>query len=142
MIRPYHANDANAVLDIWLAASIQAHAFIAESFWRDQLGAMRDIYLPQAETLVLEEEGQILGFASLHEQRLAALFIAPSAQGQGLGKRLLDQAKRQRNVLELSVYSANIQACAFYQACGFALVAEQNDPHSGHPERVMRWQRE
>lgn len=142
MIRPYHANDANAVLDIWLAASLQAHAFIAEWFWRDRLGAMRDIYLPQAETLVLEEDGQILGFASLHEQRLAALFIAPSAQGQGLGKRLLDQAKRQRNVLELSVYSANTQACAFYQACGFALVAEQNDPHSGHPERVMRWQRE
>ena len=44
MIRPYHANDANAVLDIWLTASLQAHAFIAESFWRDQLAAMRDIY--------------------------------------------------------------------------------------------------
>lgn len=140
MIRPYHANDANAVLDIWLSASIQAHAFIDESFWHDQLGAMREIYLPQAETLVLEEAGQIRGFASLHEHRLAALFVDPSAQGQGLGKRLLDEAKRRRNVLELSVYSANVRACRFYQACGFAVVTEQNDPHSGHPERVMRWQ--
>ena len=139
-IRPYHANDANAVLDIWLTASLQAHAFIAESFWRDQLAAMRDIYLPQAETLVLEEDGEILGFASLHEQRMAALFIAPSAQGQGLGKHLLDETKRRRSVLELSVYSANTRACRFYQACGFAVVAEQNDPHSGHPELVMRWQ--
>ncbi|MDQ7987560.1 N-acetyltransferase [Pseudomonas sp. G34] len=142
MIRPYHANDANAVLDIWLAASIQAHAFIAESFWRDQLGAMREVYLPQAETLVLEEDGQILGFASLHEHRLAALFVAPGAQGRGLGKRLLDEAKRRRDLLELSVYSANTRACAFYQACGFAVLAEQNDPHSGHPEQVMRWQAE
>ena len=66
MIRPYHANDANAVLDIWLTASLQAHAFIAESFWRDQLAAMRDIYLPQAETLVLEEDGEILGLSLIH----------------------------------------------------------------------------
>ncbi|UQY32746.1 N-acetyltransferase [Pseudomonas fulva] len=142
MIRPYHANDANAVLDIWLSASIQAHAFIDESFWRAQLCAMGEIYLPQAETLVLEEAGQIQGFASLHEHRLAALFVAPCAQGRGLGKRLLDEAKRRRDLLELSVYSANAQACAFYQACGFAAVAEQNDPHTGHPEQVMRWRRE
>lgn len=142
MIRPYHANDANAVLDIWLSASIQAHAFIDESFWRDQLTAMGEIYLPQAETLVLEEAGQILGFASLHEHRLAALFIAPGAQGRGLGKRLLNEAKRRRDLLELSVYSANARACTFYQACSFAVVAERNDPHTGHPEQVMRWQRE
>jgi len=142
MIRPYHANDADAVLDIWLSASIQAHAFVDESFWRDQLTAMGEIYLPQAETLVLEEAGQILGFASLYEHRLAALFIAPGAQGRGLGKRLLNEAKRRRDLLELSVYSANARACAFYQACSFAVVAEQHDPHTGHPEQVMRWQRE
>ncbi|AEF20573.1 MULTISPECIES: N-acetyltransferase [Pseudomonas] len=142
MIRPYHANDTNAVLDIWLSASIQAHAFIDESFWRDQLTAMGEIYLPQAETLVLEEAGQTLGFASLHEHRLAALFIAPGAQGRGLGKRLLNEAKCRRDLLELSVYSANTRACVFYQTCGFAVVAEQNDPHTGHPEQVMRWQRE
>nr|WP_288454643.1 N-acetyltransferase [uncultured Pseudomonas sp.] len=141
MIRPYHANDANAVLDIWLSASIQAHAFIDESFWRDQLAVMGKTYLPQAETLVLEEAGEILGFASLHEHRLAALFIAPSAQGRGLGKRLLDEAKRRCDLLELSVYSANNRACAFYQNCGLTVVSEQSDPHTGHPEQVMRWQR-
>ena len=54
MIRPYHPTDSDAVLDLWLRASILAHDFVPESFWREQLPAMRELYLPQAETLVLE----------------------------------------------------------------------------------------
>ena len=139
MIRLYHPADSNAVLDLWLKASILAHDFVPESFWREQLPAMRDLYLPQAETLVLEEKGQVLGFASLHEQRLAALFVSPDAQGRGLGRRLLDEAKRRRDSLELGVYRANTRAVAFYRAGGFMTVDETRDPHTGQPELTMRW---
>lgn len=141
MIRPYHPTDSDAVLDLWLKASILAHDFVPESFWRDQLPAMRELYLPQAETLVLEEKGQVLGFASLHEQRLAALFVSPDAQGRGLGRRLLDEAKRRRDSLELGVYRANAGAVAFYRAGGFVTLNETRDPHTGQPELTMRWSR-
>ncbi|WP_161866068.1 N-acetyltransferase [Pseudomonas yangonensis] len=141
MIRLYHPADSDAVLDLWLKASILAHDFVPESFWREQLPAMRDLYLPQAETLVLEEKGQVLGFASLHEQRLAALFVSPDAQGRGLGRRLLDEAKRRRDSLELGVYRANTRAVAFYRAGGFMTVDETRDPHTGQPELTMRWSR-
>ncbi|MEO9333873.1 N-acetyltransferase [Ectopseudomonas guguanensis] len=141
MIRPYHPTDSDAVLDLWLKASILAHDFVPESFWREQLPAMRELYLPQAETLVLEEKGQVLGFASLHEQRLAALFVSPDAQGRGLGRRLLDDAKRRRDSLELGVYRANARAVAFYRAGGFVTLNETRDPHTGQPELTMRWSR-
>lgn len=141
MIRPYHPTDSDAVLDLWLRASILAHDFVPESFWREQLPAMRELYLPQAETLVLEEKGQVLGFASLHEQRLAALFVSPDAQGRGLGRRLLDDAKSRRDSLELGVYRANARAVAFYRAGGFVTVNETRDPHTGQPELTMRWSR-
>lgn len=141
MIRPYHPTDSDAVLDLWLKASILAHDFVPESFWREQLPAMRELYLPLAETLVLEEKGQVLGFASLHEQRLAALFVSPDAQGRGLGRQLLDEAKRWRDSLELGVYSANTRAVAFYRAGGFVTLNETRDPHTGQPELTMRWSR-
>lgn len=141
MIRPYHPTDSDAVLDLWLGASLLAHDFVPESFWREQLPAMRGLYLPQAETLVLEEKGQVLGFASLHEQRLAALFVTPDAQGRGLGRRLLDDAKSRRDSLELGVYRANARAVAFYRAGGFVTLNETRDPHTGQPELTMRWSR-
>jgi len=91
---------------------------------------------------VLEEQGRVLGFASLHEQRLAALFVSPDAQGRGLGSQLLDEAKRRRNRLELGVYRANTRAVAFYRAGGFVTLGETRDPHTGQPELTMRWSRQ
>ncbi|WFS18296.1 N-acetyltransferase [Pseudomonas sp. 905_Psudmo1] len=142
MIRPYHPTDSDALLDLWLRASLQAHDFVPETFWYEQLPAMRELYLPQAETLVLEEQGRVLGFASLHGQRLAALFVSPDAQGRGLGSQLLDEAKRRRNRLELGVYRANTRAVAFYRAGGFVTLDETRDPHTGQPELTMRWSRQ
>lgn len=139
VIRPYCTSDCDAVLDIWLQASVQAHGFVPASFWQAQLQDMRQHYLPQAETFVLEVQGKVLGFLCLHENQLAALFIAPGSQGQGLGHQLMAHAKRQRRVLTLSVYCANTRAAAFYQACGFTTIGEQIDPHTGQPERSMCW---
>jgi putative acetyltransferase len=141
MLRPYQPTDSDTVLDLWLKASIQAHDFVPETFWYEQLPAMRELYLPQAETLVLEENGHVLGFASLREQRLAALFVSPSAQGRRLGRQLLDEAKRRRDNLELGVYRANTRAVAFYRANDFMTLEETRDPHTGQPELTMHWSR-
>jgi len=67
--------------------------------------------------------------------------VAPSAQGGGIGSALIEQAKTVRKRLELTVYSANAASVAFYRRHGFAVISEQLDPHTGHPELAMAWQR-
>lgn len=141
MIRPYHPEDSSAVIELWLQASIQSHAFVPPSFWQAQQDMMRDIYLPQAETLVLEDQGVPVAFLSLHDERLAALFVSPLAQGRGLGRQLLGEAMRRRERLSLTVYKANVRAVAFYQKAGFATQGEQTDPHTGQAELTMCWAR-
>lgn len=142
MIRRFDASqreDMDRVLEIWLEASIDAHDFIPRHFWEANVESMREIYLVQAETYVYETDGIIQGFLSLDEERVAALFVAPSMQGLGIGKKLLDKAKAIREKLSLTVYTENTRAVGFYEGCGLRQVAEQTDPHSGRQELIMTW---
>ena len=139
MIRPINNHDMDQMLDIWLGASIQAHAFIDEQFWRAQRDAMRSVYLPAASSFVFEREGAIAGFYSLYGDALAALFVHPDSQGAGIGSLLVAHAKSGRDRLELAVYSANRAARRFYERHGFVAIDERLDAHTGHPETLMRW---
>lgn len=139
MIRDFCTSDSESVLDIWLRASIQAHHFVAPEFWHSQLDAMRDVYLPSAITRVLEADGAVVGFCSVYQQTLAALFVSPEHQGRGVGAQLLADAMSAKSTLELSVYAANASAIRFYEKQGFVTVRERLDEHTGQPEKVMCW---
>lgn len=104
MIRDYRAADIDQILAIWLSASTKAHGFIESAFWQSKISEMRDVYIPASETIVYEAEGEVVGFYSLYENNLAAIFVAPSSQGKGLGSVLLNDAKNRRESLHLTVY--------------------------------------
>lgn len=137
MIRAYGENDREAVLDIWLQASIRAHDFVAREYWESQLDNMRRRYLPAAENHVYVNGAKIVGFYSLYGDTLAALFVLPEHQGHGIGKALLDHAKARRARLTLTVYSENAASHGFYLSQGFTVIGEQIDRHTGHPEYAM-----
>lgn len=137
MIRQYQGHDIEAVLDIWLRASVEAHDFMAASFWESQLDSMRNLYIPASETWVYDEGGEVLGFYSLCDNHLAAIFVDPHAQGRGIGKQLIAHAKSRRATLTLSVYQENRASCAFYLAQGFRIVSEQTEQHTGRMEYSM-----
>ena len=137
MIRPFETSDMTRVLDIWLQASIKTHDFVAKEFWESKVAEMRDIYLPASVSYVHEREGVIQGFVSLHGDTLAAIFVAPGAQGAGIGRQLMAKSKEVRQGLTLTVYRENHRSIAFYEKCGFDTVREQVDAHTGHLELVM-----
>lgn len=140
-IRKAAADDTQAMLQIWLDASIQAHDFIPAAFWQNQLISMRDTYLPLAENYVIEDNNAVMGFASLlwPDAFLAALFVAPEQQSYGYGSALLDFLKQQRRELHLSVYAENAPAVSFYQKHGFKVISQGIDENTGHAEYAMTW---
>lgn len=139
MIRPFTASDMEAVLRIWLDASVRAHDFVPAQFWQEQLPAMRTVYLPFAQVWVYEDAGQVLGFYALVEDQLAAIFVAPQQQGQGVGAALMQHAKAQRPQLELQVYRDNHASRAFYRAHGWVDEAESVDEATGQVQLSMHW---
>ncbi len=137
MIRKYTETDLEHIIKIWLDASVQAHDFIDRNFWQAKADDMRKMYIPNSETWVYQENNCILGFFSLFEDTLAALFVSPDSQSKGIGQRLTAKAKSLRQRLNLTVYSENSRSLEFYKKQGFAAVKEQIDRHTGHKEIVM-----
>ncbi|WP_114635187.1 N-acetyltransferase [Vibrio splendidus] len=137
MIREYNPADIEAVLDIWLTASIKAHDFVAPEFWESKVGNMRDIYMPASTTYVYQVDGEVRGFCSLYEGILAAIFVSPQHQGCGIGKQLMQHAKLECPNLSLNVYKENQATIDFYLSQGFNIVSEQAEEHTGHQEYTM-----
>ena len=141
MIRKIEPEEINDVLDIWINASIQAHNFIDKEFWESKLDDMREIYIPNSETYIYKENEIIMGFFSLHGDMLAAMFVSPEFQNNGIGRKLMNKAKSLRNKLELTVYKENPNAIEFYKKCGFDIIKEKVDVHTGHIEILMNYRK-
>jgi putative acetyltransferase len=141
MIRDFKPQDMDSVLSIWLEASVKAHAFVDRHFWEARVEDIRNIYIPDSETYVFEEEETVKGFVSLDGNSLAAIFVSPESQGRGIGRQLMDKAKSLREKLNLTVYKENRKSVRFYEKNGFIHVGERVDTYTGHTEIVMEYGR-
>ncbi|RAK68558.1 GNAT family N-acetyltransferase [Phenylobacterium kunshanense] len=73
---------------------------------------------------VAEAEGRLIGFVAicLAERRLDQLFVAPEAQGQGVGRNLFDVARSTMpDGFWLSTQTDNLRARAFYERQGMSV---------------------
>lgn len=138
-IRESHQADLDYLVDIWYEASIDAHDFIAPDYWREQQVVMKEKYLPLSETYVISEGNGIVGFVSLVDNYLAALFIDVNVQGEGYGKALLNFVKDQRDFIQLTVYKKNQNAVDFYLKNHFSIKEQSIDQQTSEEEYVMHW---
>ena len=143
MIRKFESRDLDAVMQIWLHGNLNAHAFIAASFWTEQFEMVRDL-LPQAELYVHEDAGtrQIDGFIGLTENHIEGIFVAKAARSKGIGKALLEYAKSRKPRLTLSVYQKNERALAFYRREQFIVQSEGIDEDTNEADIQMLWMRQ
>ena len=137
MIRRFKFSDMDDVLNIWLEASVDAHRFVESTFWESKVDDMREKYIPASDTYVFSDNQRVRGFFSLDGDTLAAMFVAPGFQGKGIGQRLMEKAKSLRRELKLAVYRENPKSIQFYQKCGFRIIGERIDEHTGHFELLM-----
>lgn len=140
-IRQANTDDFSELTEIWLDASLKAHDFIPASYWQSHKLAMQHSYLPIAEVYLAENTGTILGFIALMQDKIAALFVSPQKQGQGVGTLLINYAKAMRSELELGVYQQNQNSVRFYQSVGFKIIKEMTDVETNTQELLMRWEK-
>lgn len=141
-IRRSRKEDYDRLVEIWYQASIKSHPFISEEYWSSKKWDMKNTYLPVSDTYVLEKDEKIVGFVSMVEQYLAALFIDAAEQSKGCGTRLVDYVKNNYSQIRLKVYQQNHDAVNFYLKNEFVIQEEKSiDQETFEKEHVMVWQR-
>ena len=87
--------------------------------WREHIagGAIR----------VFDQDGAVVGYSAVQDDELASLYVDPSAQGAGVGSRLLADAEERIRAAGharawLYVYADNALGRAFYEHQGWAAV--------------------
>ena len=142
-IRKFKEEDIDSVMSIWLRATVAAHPFISEFYWRCNYNTVKKEYIPKSETYIYEENKSIKGFISIIEGNyIGALFIEPSSQNRGIGKRLLEYVKGNYESLTLSVYKDNKKAYNFYEKASFKAVKEMKNTSRGFLEVLMKLESE
>ena len=131
IIRKFEPSDTEEIIRIWYEVSIIAHSFVPKEMWKAHKDELRNKYLPIAQTWVAEDNGSLLGFISLIEDYIGALFVASASQGKGVGSKLIQQAKQAHEPLKVGVYSKNTKAREFYAKNGFRAVSEEVQPETG-----------
>ncbi|MFJ8675388.1 GNAT family N-acetyltransferase [Streptomyces sp. NPDC093589] len=147
IIRRYRASDEDAAVDLWSRAARQAHPFIEGEGAGERARVLREVHLAQAENWVAERAGTVIGLLGLlgagrgHAQgadpggqaaEIGGLFVAPEAQGDGVGRALVDHAAASSGALTLEVFEENARARRFYDRLGFAERARRVDEETGH----------
>jgi L-amino acid N-acyltransferase len=117
-LRNASADDAEALLTIYNHAVIHTTAtFDLQERTREQQQRWMQQYGGRYPLIVAEREGTVVGFACLspHRSKPAyaqtaeiSLYIAPNAQGQGIGSRLMSEILHQAEQLKYHVIVAGI----------------------------------
>ncbi|NOQ27249.1 MAG: N-acetyltransferase [Bacteroidales bacterium] len=138
-IRKLESADIKDVVELWYEVSIKAHSFISPDYWKENKVAMTEIYLPNSETFLAIKDRKILGFISMADNYLAAIFVQTNMQGLGIGKKLLNYIKDKRETIQLKVYKKNTDSVQFYKRQDFKVLTEEVDKSTNEIELLMEW---
>jgi putative acetyltransferase len=136
LIREYRSEDTDALVAIWRAASELAHPFLTDTFMEQEAINLRELYFPNAETWVIEDDGKPAGFVALVGDEIGGLFLDPSLHGRGLGKALVDHVVALKGPLRVEVFEKNTIGRRFYERYGFEEVS--NYVHEPSGEMTLR----
>lgn len=125
--------DAAATADVFLASFHATYAFPLAHSDDDVRRWIRETVVAEQETWLAEEGEAIVGLLVVAPGWVEQLYVAPDRLGHGIGRALLDHAKRLATTgLLLYTFQENDRARRFYERNGF--VAEWFGDGTGNEE--------
>ena len=118
-IRTASEADFDDLTDLWERSARSSHAFMDDDEFVELKPHIRDLLLPSMDVWVAEAAGSMLGFVGARDEHVELLYIAPEAQGRGIGTQLLAQPAGGEGPRSVEVYADNAVGLGFYLSQGF-----------------------
>ena len=140
MIRKHIEKDLEQILKVWYQSSTLAHPFLKLDFVEKVKSDMRNMYIPNSETWVYENNSEVVGFISMIGNEIGGLFVIPRMLGKGIGTQLVHFISKHHKALEVEVFEKNKIGRAFYEKYGFTIIKKYKNEDSG--EQVLRMKKQ
>lgn len=139
MIRKHQAKDLETIMEIWYKSSSIAHPFLGNIFVEKVKKDMRELYIPNSDTWIFEENGITTGFISMVENVIVGLFVLPIQQSKGVGTKLVNYVNKFNPKLTVEVFKENTIGRAFYDKYGFSVSKEYMHKESDQLILIMKY---
>lgn len=126
------------LLKIWESSVRATHDFLPDEDIEALSPLLENLYFPAVTLSIarLIEDGSIVGFVGVSDNRIEMLFVDAAQRGKGIGKVLLQHAIAQ-GADELDVNEQNPQAVGFYQQQGFVVMSRSEHDGQGRPYPLL-----
>ena len=142
-LRAYDEADEAATIELWRRTWQVAYPSldfnVRVDWWRER---WRTELVPVATISIAERASEIIGFVTVDTATgyLDQIVVAPEAWADGVGAKLLNEAKRiAPRGIDLHVNVDNNRAIRFYEKHGFKVSGSDKNPRSGAPIHKMSW---
>lgn len=124
-----------ALTIVWEASVRATHDFLTEADIIELRPQVKAALSQMTQLLVIYDASSLApaAFLGLAAHKIEALFVHPQARGQGLGKRLLQEAVTVYHCRLVDVNEQNPQALGFYQHLGFQIIGRSPTDEAGRP---------
>ena len=143
-IRPMTQEEDSIVAEAWwgwLRAAFPWQPVVMSHTLPQTISFFRAVVSTQNKVWVASDQERILAMIAFSDSEVDQLYVAPEAQGRGLGSRLLSVAKGASDgALRLYTFQANRNGRAFYANQGFKeVVFGMSPPPENEPDVLLVW---
>lgn len=130
-----------SLVALWRSSVEATHGFLSADDI-ERIGS----YVPQAiesvQHLAIAEgaRGELQGFIGINGTTVEMLFLHPTAQGKGIGSRLMEYSMDAYGANKLDVNEQNEQARGFYEHIGFETIGRSETDDMGDPFPILHMQ--
>ena len=145
MIRKIKEEDLTNVMTIWVKGNFKANYFIEKDYWLEIYNQTKNDFLENFKTYVYIENDQILGFISIYDNEIKAIYVKEENRRNGIGTKLINYYRGNISEdVEISakVFEKNINGIIFFSKLQFKNSKIQLNEQFNETEYVMTWKKD